>query len=132
MTIKELVEEYERRLAFKEDAEIALARAKDELKYAEMHLCAKLAEEGSESAKLNGYTYSYKDKTYYSMSGDREELFDELRKHDAGSLIRETVSAQTFQAYVAEQADQNFGTPPEWLEGHYTSYTTPKISRRKA
>lgn len=132
MTIKELVEEYERRLALKADAEEALSKAKDDLRFAEMHLCAKLEEEGSDAAKINGYSYARKDKTYYSIAGDRDALMDTLREHGAGDLIREVVPPQTFQAYMTEQAEDNFGAVPDWMTGHYSSYTEPRISRRKA
>lgn len=58
-----------------------------------------------DAVERNGVNWRVTAVTRYSKRGGMDdELFEQLRAHGLGSLIRETVNAQTLQGAMSEQA----------------------------
>lgn len=72
-------------------------------------------------------------KTKYSKAaGQDEALMDALRNYGLGSLIRETVNAQSLQGAMSALAEENDDELPEEFEGLVNVYTFNDVTRRKA
>lgn len=62
----------------------------------------------------------------------KEELFDALRAKGHGSLIYETVNANSLSAFVKEQMAENDDTLPRWLDGLVNVFEKTTVGVRKA
>lgn len=80
----------------------------------------------------HGINWKLKPTTKYSKkAGADDALFELLRQHDLGSLIRETVNAQTLQGAMSELAAENDDELPEEFAEVISVYEYMDISRRK-
>lgn len=80
----------------------------------------------------HGINWRLKHTTKYSKkAGKDEELFELLRDHGLGALIKETVNAQTLQGAMSELAEQNDDELPEEFAEVISVYEYMDISRRK-
>ena len=59
-------------------------------------------------------------------------MFDALKKQGFGSLITETVNANSLSAFVREQIEENEDTLPEWLEDKVNVFEKVSVGVRKA
>jgi hypothetical protein len=85
-----------------------------------------------DAVERNGVNWRVTAVTRYSKRGGMDdELFEQLRAHGLGSLIRETVNAQTLQGAMSEQAELNGGELPPEFAGCISVYEYNDISRRK-
>ena len=81
----------------------------------------------------DGYSYTLTPKTKYSKAaGQDEALMDALRSYGLGSLIRETVNAQSLQGAMSTLAEENEDQLPQAFEGLVNVYTFNDVTRRKA
>ena len=72
-------------------------------------------------------------KTYASANKEqKEELFDALRNEGYGSLITETINANSLSAFVKEQMSENDDVLPEWLDGKVNVFDKVTVSLRKS
>lgn len=63
-----------------------------------------------------GYTFYLSSRLFASpQSGKKEELFTALRENGYGSIVTETVNANTLSSFVKERMEENEGDIPEWL-----------------
>ena len=114
------------------ELEEAIKEVKVQLRKAEAELFDKMVDEGVETARAAGYTFTRRDTPHYSVTADNQtDLYRALRKEGYGSLIRETVHAGTLNAFVREQVDGNGGAMPGYMDGLVDVYWSHDISRRK-
>ena len=112
-----LLEKYQNLLEQKEEIAAAQKRNNENIEMARNELVAEMLEEEIDSVTYDGFSYTLTAKTRYSKkAGSDDALFDLLRDHGLGDLIRETVNAQTLQGAMSEEAKANDGElPEEWL-----------------
>ena len=81
----------------------------------------------------HGINWKLKPTTKYSKKAGKDaELFDLLRDHGLGDLIKETVNAQTLQGAMSEFAKENDDELPEEFAEVISVYEYMDISHRKA
>lgn len=81
----------------------------------------------------HGINWKLKPTTKYSKkAGMDEALFEVLRNHGLGDLIRETVNAQTLQGAMSELAKENDDELPDEFSEVISKYEYMDISHRKA
>lgn len=91
-----------------------------------------LAEETTKVTRA-GFSYSLQAKTRYSKkAGKDSELFELLRENDMGSLIKETVNAQTLQGAMSNMAAENNGELPDEFAEVINVYDFFDVTKRKA
>lgn len=90
-----------------------------------------IAEECTKVSR-SGFTYSLASKTRYSKrAGADEQLMEMLRMNGLGSLIRETVNANTLQGAMSElAAEHDDQLPEEWSEV-INEYSYMDVQKRK-
>lgn len=130
-TITELVERYKRLLDEKDRLAEAVKTNNAEIETARDALTAEMLEQEVTSITYDGYSYTLSQKTKYSKKAGADELlFDLLREHGLGDLIRETVNAQTLQGAMTEEAKANDGELPEEWQSVINTFSFTDISKR--
>ncbi len=81
----------------------------------------------------NGSTFYLKSRLFASpVSGCKDEMIDALKKNGYGSIVVETVNAQTLSSFIKEQREANDGNDPEWLNGTVSVFEKVSVGIRKA
>jgi hypothetical protein len=87
----------------------------------------------TQSFNLSGTLFYLNTKIYASAAGEKkEELFEALKKQGYGSLVVETVNANSLSAFVKEQILENEDLLPNWLEGKVNVFERTTVGVRKA
>lgn len=130
--ITEMVEAYKSLLDQKDEIEAKMKELNASIETAKAELVDAMLEEEVTSVTVDGYSYSVTPKTRYSKkAGADDELFEMLRDHGLGDLIKETVNAMTLQGAMSEEAKNNDGElPPEW-DTVINTYSFNDITKRK-
>ena len=80
-----------------------------------------------------GTMFALTTKTRASATADRkEDLFKALRTEGFGSLVYETVNANSLSAFVKEQISENNDVLPTWLNGLVNVFEKTTVGVRKA
>ena len=67
-----------------------------------------------------------------AVKENKEELYETLKNEGYGSLITETVNANSLSAFVKEQMADNDDQIPDWLEGKVNVFDKVTIVIRKS
>ena len=104
-----------------------------EIEQAEYDLSQLMAQTETQSFQRAGTLFYLTTKTYASADKEhKDELFDALRNEGYGSLITETVNANSLSAFVKEQMSENDDVLPEWLEGKVNVFDKVTVALRKS
>lgn len=99
----------------------------------EEELSEMMVDTETQSFNRSGTLFYLNTKTYASAKADRkDELFETLKKNGFGSLVVETVNANSLAAFVREQITENEDTLPEWLDGKVNVFEKTTVGVRKA
>ena len=103
-----------------------------EIEQAEYDLSQLMAQTETQSFQRAGMLFYLTTKTYASADKEhKDELFDVLRNEGYGSLITETVNANSLSAFVKEQMSENDDVLPDWLEGKVNVFDKVTVALRK-
>ena len=103
-----------------------------EIEQAEYDLSQLMAQTETQSFQRAGTLFYLTTKIYASADKEhKDELFDALRNEGYGSLITETVNANSLSAFVKEQMSENDDVLPEWLEGKVNVFDKVTVALRK-
>ncbi len=81
----------------------------------------------------NGSTFYLKSRIFASpAAGRKEEMMEALKKNGYGTLVVETVNAQTLSSFIKEQREANDGNDPEWLNGIVSVFEKVSVGIRKS
>ena len=104
-----------------------------EIEQAEYDLSQLMAQTETQSFQKAGTLFYLTTKTYASADKEhKDELFDALRNEGYGSLITETVNANSLSAFVKEQMSENDDVLPDWLEGKVNVFDKVTVALRKS
>ena len=104
-----------------------------EIEQAEYDLSQLMAQTETQSFQRAGTLFYLTTKTYASADKEhKNELFDALRNEGYGSLITETVNANSLSAFVKEQMSENDDVLPDWLEGKVNVFDKVTVALRKS
>lgn len=104
-----------------------------EIEQAEFQLSQLMASTETQSFQRAGILFYLTTKTYASANKEqKDELFDALRNEGYGSLITETINANSLSAFVKEQMSDNDDVLPEWLDGKVNVFDKVTVSLRKS
>lgn len=133
MSIMEQLDAYRALLDRKEQLAEAVKENNRAIEAARDALADSMVSEETVQIVRDGYSYTLTPKTKYSKAaGQDEALMDALRSYGLGSLIRETVNAQSLQGAMNALAEENDDELPEEFEGLVNVYTFNDVTRRKA
>lgn len=132
-TMYQLAEQLKSLRQEKKDTEERVKAINAELEDVEERLALLMAETETQNFTRAGTMFSLTARTRASAAADRKEaLFAALRRKGFGSLVYETVNANSLSAFVKEQISENNEVLPSWLDGLVNVYEKPGVSVRKA
>lgn len=80
----------------------------------------------------NGNTFYLNSRLYASpAAGGRDALISALKKNGYGSIVTETVNANTLASFCKEQMASNEDELPEWLSGVVNTFEKVTVGIRK-
>jgi len=105
----------------------------DEIKSTESQLSDMMLGDEVQNFNHAGTTFYLSTKVYASPVADAKyELFDALREHGFGSLVVETVNAQTLSSFIKDQREENGNDIPNWLDGLVNVFDQTTVNMRRA
>ena len=104
-----------------------------EIEETEYKLSMEMANSETQSFNRSGTLFYLCTKLYASaVKENKAELYEALKNEGYGSLITETVNANSLSAFVKEQMADNDDVLPDWLEGKVNVYDRVTIGIRKS
>ena len=99
----------------------------------EQQLVKMMVDTETQNFTRGGTMFSLTTKTRASAVADNKaKLYRTLKRKGHGSLVYETVNANSLSAFVNEQMSENDEELPKWLIGLVNVYPQTKISVRKS
>lgn len=87
----------------------------------------------TQSFNRSGTLFYLNTRLYASAPAEKkQDLFETLKKHGFGSLVVETVNANSLSAFVKEQITENEDALPSWLHGKVHVFEKTSIGITKA
>lgn len=112
------------------DAQVKEVNA--EIEQLDLALSDAMAEQEVERFSRNGSTFYLNTRLFASpVAGRKDELMQTLKDNGYGSLVVETVNANTLASFVKEQKAANGDEIPEWLAGVVLAYEKVTVGVRK-
>ncbi len=131
--IFELAEKLKQLKDKKKELEEQVKAVEDEIEQIEQQLIVQMIADEVTSFNKDGYTYYLSIKPYASpVPESKKELFQKLKENGFGDLVYETVNANSFNAFVREQIEENGGEIPEWLGPYVRIYEKQTIGIKKS
>lgn len=104
-----------------------------EIEETEYKLSLEMASSETQSFNRSGTLFYLCTKLYASVvKENKAELYEALKNEGYGSLITETVNANSLSAFVKEQMADNDDQIPDWLEGKVNVFDKVTVNLRKA
>ena len=104
-----------------------------EIEETEYKLSLEMASSETQSFNRSGTLFYLCTKLYASaVKENKAELYETLKNEGYGSLITETVNANSLSAFVKEQMADNDDQIPDWLEGKVNVFDKVTIGIRKS
>jgi hypothetical protein len=116
----------------KADLKEQLKAAEAEVDELDLALSDKMAEQEVERFSRNGSTFYLNSRLYASpAAGRKDELMQTLKDNGYGSLVVETVNANTLASFVKEQKAANDDEVPAWLSDVVSVFEKVSVGVRK-
>ena len=117
----------------KTDMERILKEINEEIDRTDCALAGMMAETETQNFTRAGTMFVLTTKTRASaVAGDKDALYDALRRNGLGDIITETINANTLSSTVKGLIDENGETLPDWLGGLVNVFEKTTVSIRKA
>ena len=117
----------------KKFAEQELKEINAEIDKYEYELSQLMAQTETQSFNRSGTLFYLCTKLYASANIEkRYELIEALKAEGYGSLVKETVHANSLSAFVKEQMAENDDVLPVWLEGKVNVFDKVTVGLRKS
>jgi len=104
-----------------------------EIEKTEIELAKIMTDTETQSFNRAGTLFYLNTKLYASAIADQKvELFEALKTEGFGSMITETINANSLAAFVREQMEENEDALPDWLEGKINVFDKVSVGLRKS
>ena len=116
----------------KKELETQVKEVNAEIEQLDLALSDAMAEQEVERFSRNGNTFYLNTRLFASpAAGRKDELMQTLKDNGYGSLVVETVNANTLASFVREQKAANNDEIPQWLAGVISAYEKVSVGVRK-
>jgi hypothetical protein len=117
----------------KKSAEQIVKELGEKISDTEYQLSKLMTQSETQNFTRNGTTFCLTSSLKSSaVAGLKDELYSKLRNQGYGSLIYETVNANSLSSFVKEQILENEDELPDWLDGLVNVYEKTSVSVRKS
>lgn len=116
----------------KDELKEQLKAAETEVDGLDLALSDKMAEQEVDRFSRNGNTFYLNSRLFASpAAGKKDDLMRTLKDNGYGSLVVETVNANTLASFVKEQKASNEDEVPAWLSDVVSVYEKVSVGVRK-
>ena len=117
----------------KKDLEDSVKAIGSEIEELDRQLSDAMAETQLDSFSRNGSTFYLYSRLYASPStGRKDAVMLALKQNGYGSLVVESVNANTLSSFIREQLEANQGIIPSWLGDTVSTYEKISVGIRKS
>ena len=117
----------------KKDLEDSVKAIGSEIEELDRQLSDAMAETQLDSFSRNGSTFYLYSRLYASPStGRKDAMMLALKQNGYGSLVVESVNANTLSSFIREQLEANQGIIPSWLGDTVSTYEKISVGIRKS
>lgn len=117
----------------KKDLEARTKEINAEIAELDLKLSDAMAEEELDRFSRNGSTYYLKSRLYVSpAAGRKDEMIRALKANGYGSLVAESVNANTLSSFIKEQREATGQDVPDWLGATVNVYEKVSVGIRKS
>ena len=136
MENKQIFEMADRLKALQEEKKNLDAKIKTlgaEIEDVNTQLSDAMAEAELDRFSRNGSTFYLKSRLFASpAAGRKDEMMQALKENGYGSLVVETVNANTLASFIKEQREMTGEDIPSWLDGTVSTYEKVSVGVRKS
>ena len=116
----------------KKELEAQVKEVGKEIEQLDLALSDAMAEADLDRFSRNGSTFYLTSRLFASPAeGRKEELMQTLKNRGYGSIVVETVNANTLASFVKELMAENGDAVPEWLAGVVSTFEKVSVGIRK-
>ena len=116
----------------KKELEAQVKEVGKEIEQLDLTLSDAMAEADLDRFSRNGSTFYLTSRLFASPAeGRKEELMQTLKDRGYGSIVVETVNANTLASFVKELMAENGDAVPEWLAGVVSTFEKVSVGIRK-
>ena len=117
----------------KKELETRTKEVNAEITELDLKLSDAMAEEELERFSRNGSTYYLKSRLFASpVAGRKDEMIRALKANGYGSLVTESVNANTLSSFIREQREATGEDVPAWLGDTVNTFEKVSIGIRKS
>ena len=117
----------------KKDLEAQTKALGAEITELDLHLSDAMTEAELDRFSRNGSTFYLKSRLFASpAAGRKDEMMQALKENGYGSLVTETVNANTLASFIKEQREITGEEVPTWLSETVSTYEKVSVGIRKS
>mgnify|MGYP001423174989 CR=1 FL=1 len=117
----------------KKELDAMIKEVSAEIEQLDLALSDAMAEQEVERFSRNGSTFYLNTRLFASpAAGRKDEMMQTLKDNGYGSLVVETVNANTLASFVKEQKAANGDEVPQWLSDVVSVFEKVSVGVRKA
>ena len=117
----------------KKELDAMIKEVSAEIEQLDLALSDAMAEQEVERFSRNGSTFYLNTRLFASpAAGRKDEMMQTLKDNGYGSLVVETVNANTLASFVKEQKAANGEEVPQWLSDVVSVFEKVSVGVRKA
>lgn len=131
--IFELADRLKSLQAEKKELEAQVKALGTELAAIDLQLSDAMTEAEVNRFSRNGNTFYLKSRLFASpVAGRKDEMMQALKENGYGSLVTETVNANTLASFIKEQRELTDEEIPPWLAGTVSTFEKVSVGIRKS
>ena len=117
----------------KKDLEVQVKSLTEEISKLDLQLTDAMAEAELDKFSRNGSTFYMTSRLFASpAAGRKDEMIQRLRDNGYGSLVTESVNANTLSSFIREQREATGEDVPTWLGDTVNTFEKVSIGIRKS
>ena len=119
--------------AEKKELEAQVKALGTEIAAIDLQLSDAMTEAELDRFSRNGNTFYLKSRLFASpVAGRKDEMMQALKENGYGSLVTETVNANTLASFIKEQRELTDEEIPSWLDGTVSTFEKVSVGIRKS
>ena len=131
--IFELADRLKSLQAEKKEMEAKVKALGAEIAETDLQLSDAMTEAEVDRFSRNGNTFYLKSRLFASpVAGRKDEMMQALKENGYGSLVTETVNANTLASFIKEQRELTDEEIPSWLDGTVSTFEKVSVGIRKS
>ena len=131
--ILQMADQYRAMQEQKKELDAQVKSLGEEIRKLDLALSDAMAEAELERFSHNGTTFYLKSRLFASpAAGKQEAMIKALKANGYGSIVKETVNANTLASFIKEQRELTGKEVPEWLGDTVNTFEKISVGIRKA